>query len=105
MKPLESSIERHLVAECKKRGILCYKFTSPGHRGVPDRLLIHRGFVAFVELKRPGKKPTALQLETHRKIQANRVRVFVVDSKEGAEKAIATVLRCNILPVIYKRIP
>ena len=48
----ESTIEARLVREVKKRGGLCYKFTSPGSPGVPDRIAIFPGGqIIFVELK------------------------------------------------------
>lgn len=58
----ESDLERQVVAYCKKVGALTYKFISPSHRGVPDRIVIGSRGVLFLELKAPGKKPTALQL-------------------------------------------
>lgn len=40
----------------------CYKFVSPGRKGVPDRMVITpTGQVGFIELKRKGEKPSALQ--------------------------------------------
>lgn len=57
----ESALERKVVAHCKAVGVLCYKFSSPARRGVPDRLLLYRGRVMFLELKAEGKKPTKLQ--------------------------------------------
>ena len=48
----ESYIEGYLVRKVKEQGGLCYKFTSPGNPGVPDRLIITPGGrVIFVELK------------------------------------------------------
>ena len=48
----ESTIETRLVREVKKLGGLCYKFTSPGSPGVPDRIIIlPGGRIVFVELK------------------------------------------------------
>lgn len=48
----ESTIEARLVREVRKLGGLCYKFTSPGSPGVPDRIVIlPGGRVVFVELK------------------------------------------------------
>lgn len=48
----ESTIEVRLVREVRKLGGLCYKFTSPGAPGVPDRIIIlPGGLVVFVELK------------------------------------------------------
>ena len=57
---LESTVERHLREEAKKRKGTALKFVSPGMNGVPDRIvLMPDGKMAFVELKAPGKKPTA----------------------------------------------
>lgn len=48
----ESAIEARLIREVKKRGGLCYKFTSPGNPGVPDRIVIlPGGATIYVELK------------------------------------------------------
>ena len=48
----ESAIEARLVREVKKRGGLCYKFTSPGNPGVPDRIIIlPDGRTVYAELK------------------------------------------------------
>lgn len=48
----ESTIEACLVREVRKRGGLCYKFTSPGSPGVPDRIVIlPGGITVYVELK------------------------------------------------------
>lgn len=48
----ESAIEARLVREVKKRGGLCYKFTSPGSPGVPDRIVVlPGGITVYVELK------------------------------------------------------
>lgn len=48
----ESTIEARLVKEVRKRGGLCYKFTSPGSPGVPDRIVVlPGGITVYVELK------------------------------------------------------
>lgn len=48
----ESAIEARLVREVRRRGGLCYKFTSPGSPGVPDRIVIlPGGRIVFIELK------------------------------------------------------
>ena len=59
-KPLEKSIENVLLQAVEDDGGLCLKWTCPGHRGVPDRMVIFPGgIIAFVELKRPGAKVKA----------------------------------------------
>mgnify|MGYP003372340239 CR=1 FL=1 len=76
---LESTVERHLREEAKKRNGLALKFVSPGMNGVPDRIvLMPDGKMAFVELKAPGKKPRPLQLKRKRL----GFPVYVVDNIE-----------------------
>lgn len=82
---LESKIEKALVARVKALGGKCEKFTSPGRRAVPDRIvLLPGGRVVFVELKAPNKKPTALQLLDHVERRALGFDVRVIDSLEAA---------------------
>ena len=58
----ENDIERKLTTEIRKRGGLCFKFTSPNAAGVPDRIVIAPGGrVIFVELKADSGRVTALQ--------------------------------------------
>ena len=47
----EGLVENYLRKEAAKNDILCYKFTSPGTNGVPDDILITKGYVVFVETK------------------------------------------------------
>lgn len=89
-KASESDIERRLVAEVRKAGGMCLKFTSPSTRGVPDRIvLMPGGVMRFVELKAPGRKPTRLQRIMHERIMALGFRVAVVDSQEGIREVVA----------------
>lgn len=78
----ESSIERHLVAQVKAAGGTAYKFTSPGRRGVPDRLvLLPGGRAVFVECKAPGEQPRSDQVREHNRLRAMGFEVVVLDSK------------------------
>ena len=59
---LEKTIERRLVNAVRKFGGLCYKFTSPGTIGVPDRIIITaQGRVIFAELKTETGKLSKIQ--------------------------------------------
>lgn len=80
----ERDIEAKVVKWAKDRRFLTYKFVSPSQRGVPDRIFIRDGYVIFIEFKAPGKKPTALQAVTIRKMQDEDCRVYVCDSVEAA---------------------
>lgn len=58
----ESVIERHFVAQVKALGGMAYKFTSPAHRGVADRVVcLPDGSTWFVELKAPNGRLSELQ--------------------------------------------
>lgn len=85
---LEKDIEKYLTRQIKLIGGLCYKFTSPGVRGVPDRIVLHRGNVFFVEVKRPGGKPRKDQLKIIEKFNNQLIPVFVIDTKEKVDTLI-----------------
>lgn len=85
----ESSIEEYGRQQIVKMGWMCEKFTSPGKRSVPDRIIsMDNGGVFFIEFKAPGKTPTKLQLLDHEKRRAMGFRVYVIDSKEGVDSTI-----------------
>ena len=82
---LERDIEKALCKRVKSLGGLCEKFTSPANRAVPDRIVtLPGGKIIFVELKRPGAKPTELQLKDHTKRRLLGCDVRVIDSVEVA---------------------
>ncbi len=57
----EKEIEEYLVKHVRQCGGKAYKFVSPGNCGVPDRLTVFpNGVIAFIELKAPGEKKTAV---------------------------------------------
>lgn len=86
---LERDIEKRVKEYARSRGFLAYKFTSPGHIGVPDGLLISPvGFVIFVEFKQTGKKPTAMQQREIDRINQHGVMALVVDSVEQGKGLI-----------------
>tara|TARA_R110000868_G_scaffold343274_1_gene604317 strand:- start:26 stop:310 length:285 start_codon:yes stop_codon:yes gene_type:complete len=59
---LEKNIEAHLVKSVRRIGGVAYKFTSPAHRGVADRVVcLPDGQTWFVELKTEGGRLSPLQ--------------------------------------------
>lgn len=82
----ERDIENALVRRVKKLGGLCEKFTSPGRRSVPDRLVtLPNNRIIFVELKAPGKRPTELQKRDHDRRKVLGCDVRVIDSMEQVQ--------------------
>ena len=59
---MEKQIEAHLVKKVKALGGVAYKFVSPAHRGVADRIVcLPGGVVWFIELKAPDGRLSPLQ--------------------------------------------
>lgn len=88
--PLEKDIEKAVCDYAKQLGCLCYKFTSPSRRSVPDRLFIlpdGKG-VFFIEFKRRGSKPTPGQEVEIYKIRKMGITVAVVDNKQEGKSVI-----------------
>lgn len=92
----EKEIEEYLRERVKAVGGRAYKFVSPGNAGVPDRLVLFpKGITVFVELKAPGKKPTALQLAQQNKIRSLGFLVEIVDSKQRVDDLIKLFLEAT----------
>lgn len=76
----ESIIENKICEYATKLGFLQFKFSSPAHKGVPDRIFIKNSLIFFIEFKVLGKKLTELQKSVHTKIKAQSIEVFVIDN-------------------------
>jgi hypothetical protein len=76
----EAEIEMALLRGMDAQGGLCLKFTSPGRRGVPDRVCIMpRGQTYWVELKRPkGGVISGPQQRLHDQFMVRGHRVHVL---------------------------
>lgn len=84
----ERDVERYLIKECEKRGWLCWKFVSPGRRGVPDRIVIRHGGVAFVEVKRKGGRISPLQIRRIEELIRLLIPARVVETKGEIDEMI-----------------
>ena len=88
----EKIIEEKFTKAVKQKGGVCWKFTSPGTAGVPDRIvLMPKGHIAFVEVKAPNQKPRPLQLSRHRLLRRLGFQVYVLDALEDIDKIILEV--------------
>lgn len=84
----ENSVEQYLIDQSKKHGFLCYKFTSPGTDGVPDRVLIGHGLTLFVETKAPGETLRKLQESIIKNMRLHGALVYVIDTRQGVDDLI-----------------
>ena len=89
---LEKDIEAHLVRRVRDAGGRAYKFVSPAHRGVSDRIVVlPGGRVWFVEVKKEGGRLSPLQREFLAEVKALGCNHKIVWSKEDVENFIAAV--------------
>jgi hypothetical protein len=89
---LEKELEQKLVKAVSACGAVAWKLSSPGHAGVPDRiLLLPGGQVLFVEMKRPGEKQRPLQVHVARTLRVLGFPVEVVDSEAGIDEIVQLV--------------
>lgn len=85
----EKSVEQYLKTNIERLGGKCLKFVSPGMNGVPDRICVMpKGRQFYVEVKKPGEKPTKLQQKIHRDFRDLGHMVSVVDSKAAVNLLI-----------------
>ncbi len=86
----ERVVERYLLKRVREVGGECYKFKSPGRRGVPDRMVVFPlNHVFFVETKRPGKKATAQQMREHGRMTKLGLTVLVINNKIDVDFFVA----------------
>ncbi len=77
----EKAIEQKLVSEVKKRGGICLKWVCPSFDGMSGCIvLLPGGYIGFVEVKAPGKKPRPSQLSRHRILCHLGFKVYVLDN-------------------------
>lgn len=89
----EGVVEKYFLKRCKALGFMCLKFTSPGTRGVPDRVIIGHGWTVFVELKAPSEGLRRLQQEVIKDMRSHGAIVHVANSKELVDELLAELIR------------
>jgi len=86
---LEKDIERYLVRRVAERGGKAYKWVSPGHVGVADRIvLLPGGVVWFVELKTAKGRLSPLQKVFAADMARMGINYIVIRSKEEVDQWI-----------------
>lgn len=90
--PLEEDIEGYLVDRVQEHGGMAEKFTSPGKRGVPDRIITWPAFgfarVHFVETKTIGGTCESWQLRDHARRRRLGCHVFVIWTKKQVDEYV-----------------
>jgi hypothetical protein len=83
----ERDIEAYLRDRVKALGGIAYKFVSPGHAGVADRIVcMPGGVVWFVEVKAPSGRMTPLQKFFAQRMAELQMNYVTVWSKEDVDE-------------------
>jgi hypothetical protein len=86
---LERDVERYLVRRAIEHGGKAYKWVSPGHIGVADRILLLPGNVVwFVELKTVKGRLSPLQQVFAADMRRMGMNYIVIRSKEEVDQWI-----------------
>ena len=88
----EGQVEDYLIKKCNEHDFLCYKFVSPGRNGVPDRIVIGRGHIVFIELKSEDGHPSKLQLLNAQRMTEKGADVRFCFSKEEIDEFFVEAL-------------
>ena len=79
----ESALENKLKIHVESLNGKCWKWVSPGLRGVPDRVCFFpNGKIIFVEMKASGKTSNPMQLKRHKELRNLGFDVRVIDLEE-----------------------
>lgn len=94
----ESVVEAYLCDQVKSAGGRCVKLSPLGWVGIPDRLvLMHRGVIAFVELKRPrGGRLSRPQVAWRQWLFDHGFWVETVKSKDEVNEFIRKATRASL---------
>lgn len=81
----ESQIEKILKQKVERSKGKCYKWVSPGCRGVPDRIVVWPGGrpAVFVELKAPSGVLSRIQEARILDLRIRGQRVYIIDSVDS----------------------
>lgn len=100
----ENYVEGYLHKQAKKRGFLCYKFTS-GNDGVPDRILIGNGYTIFIETKAKGQTPRPLQKAIISEMKNCGANVFVIDNRTDVDLLLEHISKHPVRRGLTRNMP
>ena len=84
----EGKIQTSIVRYGKSQGFWVLRFEVMSMAGFPDLLLLGHGRIAFIEVKRPGKKPTKLQFKRLDQISEHDIPAIWCDNINDAKEFI-----------------
>lgn len=96
MGKLERKIERQACDTAEAHGWWQRKFTSPGRRGVHDRIFAKDDRFCLIEFKVPGETLDPLQVEEHQAVaDCGITESYVCDSVEQVRQILGITTPCQ----------
>lgn len=87
----ENKVERYLDAEVMKAGGMTRKWVSPGVVGVPDRIVILKGAIWFVEVKAIDGTTTSWQDREIKRLRDHGANVDVVYGQVAVDELMKRI--------------
>jgi len=88
----ENKVETYLDEQVVKLGGITRKWVSPGHDGVPDRIVFIKGYhTLLVEVKTEDGVYKPGQEREHKRLQDNGALVFTVFGHAGVDLFISHI--------------
>jgi len=87
----EDAVENYLVSQVQDFGGVAYKFTSPGRKGVPDRMCCFPNKqMFFVETKAPkGGRLDSSQKREMKRLRRMGFHAYVAPTKDRVDNVLA----------------
>lgn len=89
----ERDVEAYLRRAVREAGGICWKFVSPGRRGVPDDFVAIRGRSCFVEVKSATGVVEPAQQCRHNELRDAGVLVFIVRNEVDVDVVVHALSR------------
>lgn len=96
----ERLVETYLKSSVEKIGGLTRKYVSPGHAGVPDRLVFYKGRIFLVELKAQGGILSAVQRIEIQRMARVGIPVVIISSRVEVDKFMKDLVDDKVVKVI-----
>lgn len=96
----ERLVETYLKSSVEKIGGLTRKYVSPGHAGVPDRLVFYKGRIFLVELKAQGGILSAVQRIEIQRMAKVGIPVVIISSRVEVDKFMKDLVDDKVVKVI-----
>lgn len=87
----ENKVERYLHEQIENIGGTTRKWVSPGVVGVPDRIVIIKGDVFFVEVKTDTGRISVAQEREIERLRSYGALVHVVQGHDGVDQLMKTI--------------